>query len=66
MAHARAFGAHVVTIADFILVIRIPTMGTYEAFTKRVFFSDKNIKSFQTFASMQTVKFTTKVSLPPA
>lgn len=49
--------------ADFILVVSSPSMADYGAFTERAFFADKNIKSFQTFAAMQTVKFTTKVSL---
>lgn len=50
--------------ADFILVVRTSTMQAYGEFTERAFFGDKNIKGFQTFASMQTVKFTTKVHLP--
>ena len=46
--------------ADFILVIRVASMEDYGAFTERAFFGDKNVKAFQTYASMQTVKFTTK------
>jgi Lrp/AsnC family leucine-responsive transcriptional regulator len=46
--------------ADFILVVRVASMEDYGAFTERAFFGDKNVKAFQTFASMQTVKFSTK------
>jgi Lrp/AsnC family transcriptional regulator, leucine-responsive regulatory protein len=45
---------------DFIMVVRVASMEAYGAFTERAFFGDKNIKAFQTFATMQTVKFTTK------
>jgi Lrp/AsnC family transcriptional regulator, leucine-responsive regulatory protein len=49
--------------ADFILVVRVATMEAYGAFTERAFFGDKNVKAFQTYAAMQTVKFTTKYHL---
>jgi Lrp/AsnC family transcriptional regulator, leucine-responsive regulatory protein len=49
--------------ADFILVVRVASMEAYGKFTERAFFGDKNVKAFQTFASMQTVKFTTKVHI---
>jgi Lrp/AsnC family leucine-responsive transcriptional regulator len=49
--------------ADFILVVCVPTMEAYGEFTERAFFGDRNIKSFLTYATMQTVKFTTKVHL---
>jgi Lrp/AsnC family transcriptional regulator, leucine-responsive regulatory protein len=49
--------------ADFILVVRVATMEDYGAFTERAFFGDKNVKAFHTYASMQTVKFTTKYHL---
>jgi Lrp/AsnC family transcriptional regulator, leucine-responsive regulatory protein len=49
--------------ADFILIVNASSMEAYGAFTERAFFGDKNIKAFQTFVSMQTVKFTTKVHL---
>ena len=49
---------------DFVLIINIPTMQAYSEFTERAFFVDKNVKSFQTLTTMQTVKFTTKVHLP--
>ncbi|MGE0007441.1 MAG: Lrp/AsnC family transcriptional regulator [Parvibaculaceae bacterium] len=49
--------------ADFILVVRVASMEAYGAFTERAFFGDKNVKAFQTYASMQTVKFTTRFHL---
>jgi Lrp/AsnC family transcriptional regulator, leucine-responsive regulatory protein len=51
--------------ADFILVVCVPSMEAYGEFTERAFFGDRNIKSFLTYATMQTVKFTTKVHLNP-
>lgn len=49
--------------ADFILVVGAPSMQDYGAFTERAFFGNKNIRSFQTFSAMQTVKFQTKTLL---
>ena len=49
--------------ADFALVVRVPTMEDYSNFTERAFFIDRNIKCFATYASMQTVKFATKINL---
>lgn len=49
--------------ADFALVVSVGSMDEYGAFTERAFFADRNVKSFQTFASMKTVKFTTRVNL---
>lgn len=46
--------------ADFILVVRVASMEAYGAFTERAFFGDKNVKSFHTYATMQTVKFATR------
>lgn len=63
-AHPEVTQCYYVTgSADFILVVNAPSMEAYGAFTERAFFGDKNIKSFQTFVAMQTVKFTTKVHL---
>jgi Lrp/AsnC family transcriptional regulator, leucine-responsive regulatory protein len=52
--------------ADFILVVNVASMQDYGEFTDRAFLSDKNIKAFQTFAAMQTVKFSTKIHLSAA
>lgn len=54
---------YVTGAADFILIVNTGSMEEYGSFTERVFFSDKNIKSFTTFVSMQTVKFTTRINL---
>ena len=48
---------------DFVLMVRVASMEAYTDFTERAFFSDKNVKGFQTFATMQTVKFSTKFHL---
>lgn len=45
---------------DFIMVVRVSTMEAYAEFTERAFFGDKNVKAFQTYATMRTEKFTTK------
>jgi len=42
--------------ADFILVIVVPTMGAYEALTRRLFFGNNNVKKFRTFVAMDRVK----------
>ena len=52
--------------AEFALVVRVPAMQAYAAFTERAFFGDKNIRCFQTYTSMQTVKFTTRIPLTPS
>ncbi|WP_407121579.1 Lrp/AsnC ligand binding domain-containing protein [Bradyrhizobium sp. STM 3561] len=49
--------------ADFILVVNAGSMEEYGAFTERAFFPDKNVKSFSTYVSMQTIKFTTRINL---
>lgn len=42
--------------ADFILIIVVPTMGDYEALTRRLFFGNNNVKRFRTFVAMDRVK----------
>jgi len=42
--------------ADFMLVILVPTMSTYEALTRRLFFGNNNVKKFRTFVAMDRVK----------
>jgi len=41
---------------DFMLVVIVPTMGDYEAFTRRMFFGNPNIRRFRTFVTMDRVK----------
>jgi len=42
--------------ADFMLVILVPTMSTYEALTRRLFFGDDNVRRFRTLVAMDRVK----------
>jgi DNA-binding Lrp family transcriptional regulator len=41
---------------DFILVITVPSMAEYESLTRRLFFSNHNVKRFRTFVAMDRVK----------
>lgn len=50
--------------ADFVLVIVVPTMTAYEALTRRLFFSNNNVKRFRTFVGMDRVKVGLAVPLP--
>jgi Lrp/AsnC family transcriptional regulator, leucine-responsive regulatory protein len=50
--------------ADFVLVIVVPTMGDYEALTRRLFFGNNNVKRFRTFVAMDRVKVGLSVPLP--
>ncbi len=42
--------------ADFILIVSAKDMADYEAFTRKYFFADKNIKRFRSNAVMERVK----------
>lgn len=42
--------------ADFVLVVVAPSMGDYEALTRRLFFGNNNVKRFRTFVAMDRVK----------
>lgn len=48
--------------ADFILAILVASMTEYEALTRRLFFSNQNIKKFRSFVTMDRVK--TGLSVP--
>ena len=41
---------------DFILIVTARDMEEYEALTRTLFFSEKNIRHFKTFVSMQRIK----------
>ncbi|MEY8829885.1 Lrp/AsnC family transcriptional regulator [Sedimentitalea sp. XS_ASV28] len=41
---------------DFMLIVVVESMVAYEAFTRRMFFQDGNVRKFRTFVSMDTVK----------
>lgn len=49
---------------DFMLVVVVPSMEAYEAFTRRAFFGNHNVKRFRTFVSMDRVKVGLSVPLP--
>lgn len=42
--------------ADFMLVITVATMAEYEDLTRRLFFTNNNVKKFRTFVAMDRVK----------
>ena len=42
--------------ADFIVVITVATMSEYEALTRRLFFTNHNVKRFRTMVVMDRVK----------
>lgn len=50
--------------ADFVLVMVVPSMGSYEALTRRLFFGNSNVKRFRTFVAMDRVKVGLAVPLP--
>jgi DNA-binding Lrp family transcriptional regulator len=41
---------------DFILIITVPSMTKYESLTRRLFFSNNNVKRFRTFVAMDRAK----------
>lgn len=47
---------------DFLLIIITPSMVEYEKLTRRIFFSNDNIKKFRTTVAMNAVK--TEMSIP--
>ncbi|MFZ4928668.1 Lrp/AsnC family transcriptional regulator [Chryseobacterium sp. Mn2064] len=42
--------------SDFVLIIVVSSMKDYEQLTRRIFYSNDNIKHFRTLVSMNTVK----------
>lgn len=49
--------------ADFVLVIVVPCMHDYERLTRRIFFSNENIKHFRTLVTMDIVKLSLDIPL---
>jgi Lrp/AsnC family transcriptional regulator, leucine-responsive regulatory protein len=49
--------------ADFLLALLVPNMAAYEAFTRRLFFANNNVKKFKTFIAMDRVKTGLRVPL---
>ncbi|MEH6579994.1 MAG: Lrp/AsnC family transcriptional regulator [Amphritea sp.] len=48
---------------DFLLVVMVPNMEAYEAFTRRDLSSDANLRKFRTLISLRREKFTTAIEL---
>lgn len=49
--------------ADFFLIIVAPSMAHYENLTRRIFFSNENIKRFRTIVVMDIVKSSLEIPL---
>ncbi|EPJ45811.1 MAG: leucine-responsive regulatory protein [Osedax symbiont Rs1] len=49
---------------DFVLVVVVPGMPSYESFCERVIYSNSNLRNFRTLISMNRVKYDTKVHIP--
>ncbi len=49
--------------ADFLLALLVPDMATYEAVTRKLFFTNNNVKKFKTFIAMDRVKTGLQVPL---
>lgn len=52
--------------SDFILIILVSSMQEYEALTRRIFFSNKNVKQFKTSVTLDIVKLGMNIPLPKA
>ncbi|MES9902323.1 MAG: Lrp/AsnC family transcriptional regulator [Sedimenticola sp.] len=48
---------------DFILVVSVPDMQTYETFTQRVLHSQPNLRKFRSLISLRRIKFDTAIEL---
>ena len=49
---------------DFILIVMAPDMEAYDAFTRRMFLDDSNVRSFTTYVTLDRVKVGLAVTLP--
>jgi len=49
---------------DFVLVVVVPDMPSYEIFCKEVLYQHANMRNFRTLISMNRVKYDTKVYIP--
>jgi DNA-binding Lrp family transcriptional regulator len=48
---------------DFVLIVLAPDLAAYEAFTRRAFLADKNVKSFTTHVVLERIKVGVAVPL---
>jgi DNA-binding Lrp family transcriptional regulator len=51
---------------DFMLVVQVPDMPSYLAFTQRLLTQDANVRNVKAFFSMKRAKFGTQIPLPVA
>ena len=51
---------------DFMLVVQVPDMPAYLAFTQRLLTQDANVRNVKAFFSVKRAKFGTEISLPSA
>ena len=51
--------------ADFVLVVTCPDMAGFEAFTRRMFFDNPNVRHFTTSVAMDRVKVGLSLPLDP-
>lgn len=49
---------------DFVLVVVVPDMPSYEVFCEQVLYKHPNMANFRTLISMKRVKYDTKVYVP--
>jgi len=49
---------------DFVLIVVVPDMPSYEAFCEQVIYKHPNMKHFRTLISMNRAKYDTKVHIP--
>jgi Lrp/AsnC family transcriptional regulator, leucine-responsive regulatory protein len=50
---------------DFVLVVQVPDMPAYQAFTQRLLTQDANVRNIKAFFSVKRAKFETRIGLPP-
>ena len=51
---------------DFMLVVQVPDMPSYLAFTQRLLTQDANVRNVKAFFSLKRAKFGTQIPLPVA
>lgn len=49
---------------DFVLLLQVADMATYQALVQRLFTQDANVRNVKTFFSLKRAKFDTRVELP--
>lgn len=48
---------------DFVLVVSVPDMQSYDAFTQRVFYTEPNLRKFRSLISLSRFKYETAVPI---